>query len=271
MITCLPGQSPIHGMGVIAHNDIAQGQRMLSEAPALEMVSNAAPSASNDKLFDDIQKLDKKDRTALLLLVKKENSAYKSMTIDTFANQLSNPTFEISEAVLKVFFSYSYPFGSERKAAVYRLFKALRFLNHSCDPNAELCWDDKAGQMVLRATKPIAAGWEIVVSYIDQFNERCKRHSNLGFVCGCPVCAFTGETKEKVEAAIVRLGEAFKTLGAFRTQYPACTSDFVKIADEGFVQAVIRDPHRPEVEAAANDIVGLMHQFRMYHSSKAEA
>lgn len=57
------------------------------------------------------------------------------------------------------------------------LFRLASFFNHSCCPNALTRWDATAGEMVVTAAEPIAAGEEITISYLGH---RCELDS-----CAC--------------------------------------------------------------------------------------
>jgi SET and MYND domain-containing protein len=71
------------------------------------------------------------------------------------------------------------------------LFDRLSLLNHSCDPNAVVLFDGAAA--ILRALKPIAAGDELTISYIDRASDRYERRQQLlsqyFFTCSCSRCS----------------------------------------------------------------------------------
>lgn len=65
-------------------------------------------------------------------------------------------------------------------------------VNHSCAPNAAAtCLP--SGQMVLRALTDIAAGSEVLLSYIEEegagLQERRAMLRDYGFVCSCERCS----------------------------------------------------------------------------------
>lgn len=74
------------------------------------------------------------------------------------------------------------------------LFPLLSMLNHSCDPNC--CFTSLPGvaaTLQVRARRPIVAGEELCVSYVDLFAARSARREALeatkGFACGCNRCS----------------------------------------------------------------------------------
>ncbi len=70
-----------------------------------------------------------------------------------------------------------------------------RYVNHSCDPNAEA--ESNHGRLMYRAIKPIAAGSEITLDYGEE-------HMELYFGaagCLCPPCADMAKTLLAKKAA----------------------------------------------------------------------
>jgi hypothetical protein len=71
-------------------------------------------------------------------------------------------------------------------------------INHSCDPNVRVTYINCPQRGLLAsliALRPIAAGEELVQSYIDQFASlkvRQKALKDYGFECACPKCVQEG-------------------------------------------------------------------------------
>ncbi|KAF9012819.1 SET domain-containing protein [Hymenopellis radicata] len=75
----------------------------------------------------------------------------------------------------------------------YGVFKTLSRVNHSCSPNAHYQWCTASFSMQLRATRRIAPGEPILLSYLsDLLDSSTKRRETLlrdyGFECDCPSC-----------------------------------------------------------------------------------
>eukprot|EP00249_Psilotum_nudum_P005061 c18541_g1_i1 orf=230-1696(+) len=73
------------------------------------------------------------------------------------------------------------------------LFPIQSCINHSCCPNAKAFKrdEDKDGQAVLLATRPIVHGEEVTISYIDEnspWEVRKILLDDYGFVCHCNKC-----------------------------------------------------------------------------------
>lgn len=70
-------------------------------------------------------------------------------------------------------------------------------VNHSCLPNAEHLYINRAGLLTLWAVKDIPAGEEITLSYMDDFKGYEERkvflERNWNFVCDCNACDITTE------------------------------------------------------------------------------
>lgn len=72
-------------------------------------------------------------------------------------------------------------------------FSIQSCFNHSCTPNTKAFKrdDDKDGQAVLLATRPIHIGEEVTMSYIDEdlpWEERKELLKDYGFTCHCCKC-----------------------------------------------------------------------------------
>jgi SET and MYND domain-containing protein 5 len=75
------------------------------------------------------------------------------------------------------------------------LYSLQSKINHSCEPNAEIKFPHSNHVLAVTATKPIAAGEEVSISYLSECDLERSRHSrqktlkeNYLFVCECPLC-----------------------------------------------------------------------------------
>ncbi len=74
------------------------------------------------------------------------------------------------------------------------LFTVICCMNHSCNPNAEILWDEESNalQAIVKTIKNIKKGDEISFSYIDSslsYSERREKLRDYGFTCSCERCA----------------------------------------------------------------------------------
>ncbi|WPJ61192.1 hypothetical protein SMAC4_07900 [Sordaria macrospora] len=78
--------------------------------------------------------------------------------------------------------------GEERTG----LFTEVARINHSCRPNARLCFSEKQLTMEVVSYRPISSGEEILISYTPLTLPPSDRHrhlqQNYHFTCHCPLC-----------------------------------------------------------------------------------
>ncbi|TPX09823.1 uncharacterized protein E0L32_009014 [Thyridium curvatum] len=72
------------------------------------------------------------------------------------------------------------------------VFPEIARFNHDCRPNADYWFDPETLTQYIHAVRPIAAGEEITISYMDPVNTRKNRmhklHHVWGFKCSCSQC-----------------------------------------------------------------------------------
>ena len=71
------------------------------------------------------------------------------------------------------------------------LFPLMSYLNHSCEPNAEIRYVDGNSEASVVALRQIKEGEEVLVSYIDEhadYDERCELLASYQFICECSKC-----------------------------------------------------------------------------------
>ncbi|CAG2107503.1 unnamed protein product, partial [Medioppia subpectinata] len=71
------------------------------------------------------------------------------------------------------------------------LYMQYTLLGHSCQPNSAFVFNDQTKSMELRAMRPIGAGEEITISYIQIYKTRARRQRELQWltiVCECDKC-----------------------------------------------------------------------------------
>jgi SET and MYND domain-containing protein 5 len=83
-------------------------------------------------------------------------------------------------------------FLNNEGSALYALQSKI---NHSCSPNAEIRFPYSNHVLAVAATKPIAPGEEVSISYLSECDLERSRHSrqkllkqNYLFVCECVLC-----------------------------------------------------------------------------------
>jgi len=99
------------------------------------------------------------------------------------------------------------------------LFHRISFFNHCClgMNNASWTWDGNKGVLVVKASRDIAEGEELTISYIakpwcDLAKPARQRYlqQNFNFLCLCTACALSAEEEEKVQRQLGPQTEAAK-------------------------------------------------------------
>lgn len=257
-------QSKLHGIGLFADQaPINGGDKILLEAPLLQMSTSedaASKSIEIGKFCDQLQKLSRKEMNRLRLIAFK-NGYISDQSEENFAEGLQNRGSEAQEAAMAVFFHKSIYISTCSRDQLLGIFDEMDLINHSCIPNAEQYWNEVERKMELRATIKIERDNEILISYVNPFQAREKRHSDLGFECKCPPCSLHGFELSTFEQRIEILQKAFAILRAFQMQYFHNT-EFEK-ASEGLIAAIAADPRADDVLIAAKNTIEIVaNKFR---------
>jgi len=103
----------------------------------------------------------------------------------------------------------AYPIADGRQ--VGGRFPCISRINHACVANAHVAWDKLHQRETVHATKSIAAGEEVTVSYLEPGMDREERQaclqSKFGFECACALCTLTGSALEVSDARQRRIHE----------------------------------------------------------------
>ncbi|KAH7110872.1 hypothetical protein B0J11DRAFT_586076 [Dendryphion nanum] len=82
------------------------------------------------------------------------------------------------------------------------VFPETSRLNHACAPNAQYHLDPTLLTHIVQATRPIAPGEEITISYTSPLEPTAQRQQHLQngfhFTCNCPRCAASSATDAKL-------------------------------------------------------------------------
>jgi hypothetical protein len=181
-------------MGLIASHDLPVSSLIMAEVPILSI---AVPTASDEseanialmeKIMFDVRQLNKDNLNYVRQLVARVDPASRGDSLESFTQALQSPSGTFATALIDAILNATYPLSTIAKSRAHRLYRGLSFVNHSCVPNAELQWRADKQLFILGSTRPIRAGEEITVSYIDRFQQMGERHRDLGFRCMCREC-----------------------------------------------------------------------------------
>ncbi|KXJ89121.1 hypothetical protein Micbo1qcDRAFT_235460 [Microdochium bolleyi] len=200
--------SPGKGLGVFARVPISRGTQLMTEAPLFAVEPPEFYPGKGYKLDDmlagisnEVGRLSEDDRAVFEdcyeHLEEHEIAEPEAFTAETNDDHQSDsvgsgepaPLFTHAQKLrhMRIFRTNAYMLPDERSA----MFPLVARINHSCAPNAANVWDDESGLRVIWASRDIARGEEIFVSYVPLLRDTPARRARLaqyGFVCGCEVC-----------------------------------------------------------------------------------
>ena len=187
--------SQIHGVGLFAKQDISVGEIIILEEPLLSMPEDLNDESVSPKLIKRILKtsdkafnrlrqhclpLHGKDTAKLTKDAIRRNSP-EAMKLLLSTLEVASETFTLSDS------------GKRKRC----LFDDFARLNHACKPSAQASWLEEKNLIVVKATKEIAQGEEIFISYLSAlatpFLQKTDRKRELAgwFTCKCELCALT--------------------------------------------------------------------------------
>ena len=88
------------------------------------------------------------------------------------------------------------------------LFAQIARINHSCAPNAHVCfYPDAPARMVVHALRDLEPGEEVLIAYFSVLLSRSERQTKAqkwGFTCGCSACEpRDGSVHEQLRKAVL--------------------------------------------------------------------
>ena len=190
---------PGKGKGVIATSDIPAGTLVLSDPPLITTAVIQSIETTEQDLARALRALPRDDQRAFLSLHNNHRGE---------KNPLSN-----------IVRSNGYPLGPG--SDVGAVFAHVSRFNHSCAPNAKHAWNAALGHQTVYAIRPVAAGQEITLSYLQggTFAERQRELKSLfGFTCACELCSLPAPARAASDARLERARELNDAMG----DYGAC-------------------------------------------------
>ena len=190
------------GLSAFAERDIKRGERILAEAPLIEV---AIPRGGSINLTSLVNGLSESDR-----------ASYFSLS--------QNAMYGEAKSAVGIWRTNAYPQDSplrmaadlhhgveppEKKVACYAA--ACRF-NHSCTPNAHIAWNGGLRKQTIHVLRDIATGEELSVSYLAELatpsaDRRRKLRECFGFECECAACARVDDARWASDERRARIGQ----------------------------------------------------------------
>lgn len=191
-------QSDGKGLGVFAAHDLDIGDIVMRETPALKIVPPEFVKGTGYPM------------SAVSKLVRAEFDTLSQAAQEDIMSLTYHATPKEEESMDKlgiIFRTNAYNSGT-----AIGLFPKIARINHSCRPNSSYYWSDKLNKRIVYATRKIARGEEIFVSYIPLLltqEQRQKHLDRYGFKCTCEACAQQHATKEESDDRRLTISKAF--------------------------------------------------------------
>lgn len=165
------------GNGVVANHRLARGDPVMAHTPVL-LVHQA---------FREEPDQDAQHRLLDLAL-----ASLPAHTADLFMGQMAHNPDEHPVAARLTTNAFRLDLGGD-DGQHYGAFPEVGKTNHDCRPNAAYYVDQSTLMHITTAVRPIEAGEEITITYLDPLAPRADRQeraqSHWGFACTCPHCS----------------------------------------------------------------------------------
>ncbi|KAG8164552.1 hypothetical protein KVR01_006470 [Diaporthe batatas] len=169
------------GNGVIAKQPLVRGDPVMAHTPVLlvhQGFKEEPDQAGQHRLLD----------LALASL--------PQQTADLFMSQMAHDPDEHPVAARLTTNAFRLDLGGD-DGQHYGAFPEVGKTNHDCRPNAAYYVDQSTLMHITTAVRPIAAGDEITITYLDPLAPRADRQdrarSHWGFACACPHCSASAD------------------------------------------------------------------------------
>ena len=151
------------GLGCVARRDIQAGEVLVSEEVGLAIGGRRGAGAVLEA-FLTMGRDQQEEYLHLANKYEEEESLWSEHTRRMLAERqveveglhLDQEGQDLANKVWQIFETNSFPNGV--------FLKVARF-NHSCRPNAEFRWDQRAGRREVRAVRGVRGGEEVTISY----------------------------------------------------------------------------------------------------------
>ena len=184
---------PGRGKGLIATRKIPQGTLILSEEPMIKIRESALDTGLfPDRNIDDtvrchVKELSSRDQKKFLTLHRP-----RRQPDDLRPSNKYFATFKVNKLFLETSFPAESSVYSEGSDA-FGIFMLASRINHDCFSNTHNTWNANTERYTVYASRDIAAGEEITISYAGPFATPHENKGMLlakyGFECTCPLCS----------------------------------------------------------------------------------
>jgi hypothetical protein len=186
------------GLGVFAAHDLDVGDIVMRETPAIKIVPPEFVKGSGYPMVAVTELV----RAEFETLPAPQQEEIMSLTYHATAHEKKT-----MDKLGIIFRTNAYNSGTE-----IGLFPKIARINHSCRPNASYYWSQTLNKRIVYATRRIAKGDEIFVSYIPLLltqEQRQKHLDRYGFKCTCEACAQEHAAMEASDDRRTTISKAF--------------------------------------------------------------
>lgn len=249
------------GLGLYANRTIAQFAQIVSEVPMVLM----RPGDDLPELYQQFSGiLSEENRRRYLSLSFHENPERDALLKDKLLKRgFGEEGLETMAQVAGIMQTNAFNVdlrdgqGSGHRA----LFPTIARINHSCAPNAHVCFyppstDQARGRMAVRALKELSSGEEILISYFSILLPRAERQAKArkwGFDCKCEVCGESLAGHEAGEKQRQKLREFNAQVNRLMDSDRASLKYIDSIVAKGGA-LLAQIEHKPELHPALPDL-----------------
>ncbi|CAK4032569.1 SET domain-containing [Lecanosticta acicola] len=195
------------GLGLFATQPIAAFSQILCDTPLILM----KPNDDLPELYKQFANLPKEDQERYLSLSQHADLSRDALLKDKllqrgFGTEGLEEMANVAGIMQTNAFNVDLHDGQGPRHRA--LFPSIARINHSCAPNAHVCFyppngGESRGRMTVHALNKLESGAEILISYFNILLPRSERQAKTqkwGFTCLCTVCADTDGAETQREA-----------------------------------------------------------------------
>ncbi|KAI0171518.1 hypothetical protein BJ166DRAFT_518980 [Pestalotiopsis sp. NC0098] len=202
---------PNKGMGLVASRNLEMGDHIMSVSAAIMTDFDIWDHVSLDQVrrmqTEGIGHLPKNHREIFMNLSTHDGA--ESHEEQVYKIILTN-AFDISDVEI-----ITRP-SDAKSVNFFTVFPEVSRMNHDCRPNAHYYWDPETFTQNVFAVRPILAGEEITITYVELLLPRDQRLERLEetwhFPCACTACT---QVDRIVEASDARIAQILALQGQF--------------------------------------------------------
>ncbi|EME49735.1 hypothetical protein DOTSEDRAFT_68494 [Dothistroma septosporum NZE10] len=245
------------GLGLFAARSIQAFSVLLLDGPLVLM----SPGEDLPELYQKFSSLSQSEQEKYLDLSYHENPARDALLKDKLLQRGvgKEELHEMAQvAGIMQNNAFNVDLGDGQGSCYRALFPNVARINHSCSPNAHVCFYPKgsSGRMMVHALKTLDAGEEIRISYfsiLQAFAERQAKAQKWGFSCRCSGCDERSDEFEARESQR-RMCRDFATLQASTMQRTSTRMKELNDATSMGQAVVDQAKGRPELTPALPDL-----------------